>query len=256
MAAGIIYDIREFTTHDGPGIRTTVFLKGCPLRCAWCHNPEGLSPEPQILRSATGERTAGRTYSPEQLAKILNAQSEILRASDGGVTFSGGEPLAQADFLESVLDRLDRLHVVLDTSGCAGPDVFARVAGRCDLIYFDLKLIDRAAHRRYTGVTNDAILGNLGLLPGLGVAFVVRVPLVPGVTDTDENLRAIAETVRPLAGLLRVDLLPYNRAAGGKYASLGLRFDPPFDESQPVNANAGIFRGLGIPVCVRGKDME
>ncbi len=250
MAHGMVADIREFTVHDGPGIRTTVFLKGCPLRCVWCHNPECMSHKPQVMRTATGTRTVGRVYSDEQLAALLNSQAEILAWNEGGVTFSGGEPLAQARFLEAVLDRLQSMHVVLDTSGYAGAQSFSRVARRCNLIYFDLKLADTGLHRRYTGVSNERILRNLRLTPTLGIPVVIRVPLVPGVTDSEENLRAIAAIVRILPNVERVDLLSYNRAAGGKYAPLGLEFQPPFDEARAVNANAGIFQEAGIPVTI------
>jgi len=253
MATGLVADIREFTVHDGPGIRTTVFLKGCPLRCAWCHNPECISKRPQVMSTAVGERTVGRVYTDEQLAALINAQAEILRWNDGGLTVSGGEPLAQARFLEAVLDRLQDVHVVLDTSGYAAERVFMRLAQRCNLIYFDVKLVDNTLHRRFTGVSNDKILHNLRLTSELGVPVVVRVPLIPGVTDTDENLRDIATIVRDLPNLQRVDLLPYNRAAGGKYAPLGQEFHPPFDETQAVNANTAAFREAGIPVTVGGE---
>ena len=122
---GVVFDIRELTVHDGPGLRTTVFLKGCPLRCAWCHNPEGLSPNPQILRSAAGERVAGRNYTSVELATILNRQAPLLR-ENGGVTFSGGEPLMQAAFVADTIDRLEELHVTLDTSGYAPEQDFRR----------------------------------------------------------------------------------------------------------------------------------
>jgi pyruvate formate lyase activating enzyme len=250
MVSGIVSDIRDFTVHDGPGIRTTVFLKGCPLRCAWCHNPETMRREPQIMHTLNGERTVGREYSAKKLATILNAQAEILRWNGGGVTFSGGEPLAQAHFLEAVLDRLEDLHVVLDTSGYVAEDIFGRVAKRCQLLYFDMKLIDPAQHLRFTGASNAVILRNLQSTTDLGVPVVARVPLVPGVTDTDENLRAIATIVQDLPTLQRVDLLPYNRAAGGKYAPLGMEFHPPFDEAQQVNANIEIFRSRGIAVTL------
>src|ERR1039458_1810212 len=146
MQSGMIFDIREFTVHDGPGIRTTVFLKGCPLRCSWCHNPEGMSPCPEIIESPSGKRVVGRIYSAAQLSSILNRQASILSANGGGVTFSGGEPLAQAVFLAEVIDNLTDIHVLLDTSGYAQESDFRRVAQKCDLVYFDLKLIDRAAH--------------------------------------------------------------------------------------------------------------
>ena len=250
MTTGLIFDIKEFAVHDGPGIRTTVFLKGCPLRCSWCHNPEGILPEPQVMHGPAGERVVGVTYTSSELADILNRQAEILRANEGGVTFSGGELLMQAAFVAEVLDRLDDIHVLLDTSGFGGEDDFRLLAGKSDLVFFDLKLIDPAVHRRYTGVDNGPILRNLRVLATLNVPFVVRVPLVPGVTDTDENLAAIAETVRGLEGMLRVDLLPYNKAAGGKYGACGVEFRPDFQETLEVNANTAIFQQAGLTVRV------
>src|SRR5512147_2058540 len=111
MTDGILFDIREFTVHDGPGIRTTVFMKGCPLACMWCHNPEGLSITSQVMQSPVGARIVGTEYSPQELADLLNRQGAILKANEGGVTFSGGEPLLQADFVAEVIDLLDGLHV-------------------------------------------------------------------------------------------------------------------------------------------------
>jgi pyruvate formate lyase activating enzyme len=242
---GLVFDIREWTVHDGPGLRTTVFLKGCPLRCAWCHNPEGLSPEPQVVRGTTGERLAGRTYTPAELASLLNRQAPLLR-DHGGVTFSGGEPLMQAAFVAETIDRLQELHVTLDTSGYAPPEEFRRVAGRCDLVLFDLKLMDREAHRRWTGVDNEPIQRNLAELALLGRPFIIRVPLVPGVTDTPANLRAIARQVSALPGRPRVELLPYNRAAGGKYAACGLEWKPAYHEEAPINANLKPFEDLNV----------
>lgn len=249
---GMIFDIREFTVHDGPGIRTTVFMKGCPLRCAWCHNPESVSRFPEIMRSSIGERIVGKEYTVEQLAAILNRQAQILNLNGGGVTFSGGEPLAQARFLCDVIDRLNGIHVLLDTSGHAPEADFLSVAKMCDLIFFDLKLIDPNAHVRYTGVGNSRILKNLATLSTIGSPYVIRVPLVPGVTDTRENIQAIALIVKDLRGVVRVDLLPYNRAAGGKYRALGKEFCPPFDENQPVSRSLAAFERVGIPVRIIG----
>lgn len=252
MLSGMVFEIREFAVHDGPGIRTTVFLKGCPLHCSWCHNPEGLSPLPQTIQSAVGPRMVGRSYTSRELAAILCRQAEILRANAGGFTFSGGEPLQQAPFVAEVIDRMAGNHVLLDTSGFAPGSDFRLVAEKCDLVYFDLKLHDPIAHLRYTGVSNAPILSNLRLLSAMGVPFVIRVPLVPGITDTEENLSGIAELVRGLTGLIRVDLLPYNRAAGGKYKALGMSFQPGFDEHRPVSANPEPFERAGVPVRVAG----
>ncbi len=250
MTDGILFDIREFTVHDGPGIRTTVFMKGCPLACMWCHNPEGLSRKPQMLQNPAGARIVGRKYSPQELAALLNQQGTILRANEGGVTFSGGEPLLQARFVAEVIDLLDDLHVVLDTSGYGRDQDFRLLLERVDLVYYDLKLIDPQAHQHYTGSANHRILHNLQVLIASGVPFVIRVSLVPGVTDTSDNLSAIARTVQTLPNLLYVNLLPYNQAAGAKYESLGMKFHPEYDEGQLANIQTDVFDQLGIKVSV------
>jgi pyruvate formate lyase activating enzyme len=248
MTTGIVFDIKEFTVHDGPGVRTTVFLKGCPLTCMWCHNPESQSIQPQIIRSPSGDRLAGREYASAELAALLNQQAALLRANEGGITFSGGEPLFQAEFVAEVIDQLDDTHVLLDTCGHAPPADFLLVLARSDLVFYDLKLIDRAAHMHFTGVDNDLILDNLQLLGKSGKPFVIRVPLVPGVTDTDENLVGIAKTVEKMPGLVEVHLLPYNQAAGSKYRYAGMEFKPDYDEARPVKFNMRIFEQAGIKV--------
>jgi pyruvate formate lyase activating enzyme len=250
MTSGIVFDIKEFSIHDGPGIRTTVFLKGCPLSCMWCHNPEGQSRQPQLIRSPAGERISGTVYTAMELASLLNQQVEILMANEGGITFSGGEPLLQADFVIEVIALLVDVHILLDTSGYGREVDFRRLVSQSDLVFFDLKLIDAKAHQHYTGRDNKLILSNLKVLSDTGKPFVVRVPLVPGVTDTDQNLSDIAQTVRGLAGLVRVDLLPYNQAAGSKYEYAGMEFKPEYDETQPVNRNTTAFKQAGIRVNV------
>ena len=250
MTTGIVFDIKEFTIHDGPGIRTTVFMKGCPLSCMWCHNPEGQSMAPQVIGGVAGERLAGQKYTAAELAALLNRQAGVLRANEGGITFSGGEPLLQAQFIAEVFDLLSGLHVVLDTSGYGMERDFRCLVERCDLVFFDLKLIDQVAHRHYTGRDNAMILNNLRILNSSGKPFVVRVPLVPGVTDTDENLAAIARTVCGLSGLQYVELLPYNRAAGSKYQSVGMEFKPDYDETRPLNLNTTPFKQSGVELRV------
>lgn len=248
--AGIVFDVREFAVHDGPGIRTTVFLKGCPLACTWCHNPEGRSPRPQIMRSPSGRRVAGTAYTADELATILRRHADTLRESGGGVTFSGGEPLRQARFVAAVIDRLEGLHVVLDTCGFGSAAAFRRLVLSSDLVFMDVKLVDPAAHRRWAGRDNERIRANLAALPALGRPYVVRVPLIPGVTDTPANLSAIAGLVGKPDNLLRVDLLPYNRAGGGKYAACGMAFEPGFDEDRPPEADTAPFERAGIEVRV------
>ncbi len=247
MTSGIVFDIKEFTIHDGPGIRTTVFLKGCPMSCMWCHNPEGQSLQPQVIRGPADERISGKEYTAIELAALLNQQVDILRTNEGGITFSGGEPLMQADFVAEVIDFLDDVHVLLDTSGYSQEKDFRRLVNRSDLVFFDLKLIDGIAHQHYTGCDNDLILSNLHLLNEMGKPYVVRVPLVPGVTNTNQNLTGIAQYLR---GLLRVDLLPYNKAAGSKYRYAGMEFEPDYDETHELNFNTALFEQAGIKVTV------
>jgi pyruvate formate lyase activating enzyme len=203
---------------------------------------------PQILHNPNGDRVAGRVYTAGELATILNRQAPLLRS--GGVSFSGGEPLLQAAFLAEVIDRFVGLHVVVGTSGYAPEAEFRRVVSRCDLVLFDLKLMDPEAHRRWTGVGNETIHSNLAVLAGLGKPFIIRVPLVPGVTDTEANLRAIARLVRALPRAPRVELLPYNRAAGGKYAACGLTWRPGYDETTAYRADLTPFHELNLEVAI------
>jgi pyruvate formate lyase activating enzyme len=247
---GVIFDIKEFSIHDGPGIRITVFMKGCPLACMWCHNPEGQSFELQQMVSPSGTRMAGEVYTPEGLADFLNRRVGILAPNEGGVTFSGGEPLAQAEFVAEVIDRLEGLHILLDTSGYGREEDLLLLLERVDLVYYDLKLVDPILHRQYTGQDNALILNNLAVLSQSSVPVVIRVPLVPGVTDTDDNLASIAEIARTLPSLVRVDLLPYNRAAGEKYEAAGKRFLPDYVETQPVNARTMLFERVGVKVMI------
>ena len=278
MKKGNVFSIEEFSTFDGPGIRTTVFLKGCPLRCQWCHNPEGQSFENSVLRSPNGcvqcgnciragkvidgkvllnndsvlacpnrlLRWCATEYTPEELTSKLLKNAEILVASGGGVTFSGGEPLSQPDFLVDCLQLLNgKLNRAIQTSGYAPATVFDRVLNFADGFLFDIKLINEQLHKHYTGVSNAAILRNFSVLVDSGVPFVVRTPLIPGVTDTDSNLKAIAEFLRS-RGVDYIELLPYNPMAGSKYALAGMVYQPEFDERLAVNDNLQIFADAGI----------
>ena len=245
-----MFDIVEFAVHDGPGIRTSVFMKGCLLSCSWCHNPEGISTEPQIIRTPVGERISGDVYTPQELADILIKQSQILRANEGGVTFSGGEPLLQAEFIIKVIELLDDVHVTIDTSGYANEEIFRKVMEKVDLVLFDLKVIDEGLHLKYTNVSNKDILHNLKVLSTMNTPYIIRIPLIPGITDSDENLLAIVGKIKHLPGLLRVDLLSYNKTAGAKYSSTGLNFNPGYDEQQEINVNTKIFKEAGVDVYV------
>jgi len=203
------------------------------------------------MDSLAGLREVGRRYTSVDLATLLNKQAEILRNNEGGVTFSGGEPLQQAAFVAEVVEQLDATHVVLDTSGYGTESDFRLVVSCCNLVYFDLKIIDPALHRRYTGVDNAPILRNLATLTVMEIPCVIRVPLIPGVTDSDDNLDAIATAASRLPCLSRVDLLPYNRAAGGKYRLCNKQFSPQFDELRAINVNIEIFEAHGITAVLQ-----
>ena len=256
---GTVFDIKEFTVHDGPGPRITVFLKGCPLRCRWCHNPEGLTQTVQLMEKtnlcthcgrcrilcdhlqckpfgrciqacATGCLSlVGETVSSDELAQKLLQKAALLKQMGGGITISGGEPMLQPEFVCALAEALGGVHKAIQTSGFAAPEVYQRVVGHFDYVMQDIKLADNEAHRRYTGVDNAQILENIRWLQESGKAFVFRVPLIPGITDTEENLLAISRIV----GSCRTELLPYNPMAGAKYPMVGMAYSLAGKENRP-----------------------
>jgi len=280
---GTVFSIEEFATFDGPGIRMTVFLKGCPLRCTWCHNPEGQRVAAEYRRSPNGctgcgaclraaetlsdgsqrlteaseqacvrglVRRCGDSYTPEALCQKILANARILNASGGGVTFSGGEPTVQADFLAACLSHLrGKIHRAIQTCGYTDAVTFASLLGDCDYVLYDLKLMDPALHRKFCGVDNAPILQNYRTLAASGVPFVTRIPLIPGVTDTEENLDAIARLMEEV-GVRYAELLPYNRMAGSKYASVLRTYEPGFDGERAVSARQDVFARHGIRIKI------
>ena len=278
MTTGTIFDIKEFALYDGPGIRTTVFFKGCPLRCTWCHNPEGLSPRPQLMTAVNncthcgkcttvcpqqGQRCTacgkcipacplhlrkicGERCSAKELASHLMKDADFLRKSEGGITFSGGEPTMQSEFLVELSHLLSSVHKCIETCGYCSKKVFSSVLEEMDYIIFDLKLIDPAKHRRYTGVDNRPILDNLELLKESGRPFTIRIPVIPEVNDDDANLNAAAALLEGVPSLEQVELLPYHLTAGAKYPMVGLSYRPGFPAEKRPRLNTDIFRQHGI----------
>ena len=248
---GTIFDIKEMAVHDGPGIRTTVFFKGCPLRCIWCHNPEGLTFEPQLMykeircidckscqKKCENEdcipfgrcihacpenclEITGRKVSAKDLAKELKESSEILGDTFGGFTFSGGEPLAQPEFLLELIEELNGYHLCIETSGFADSKTFKAVIDKLDFVIMDIKLANAALHKQYTGVDNANILNNFEAVKQSGKPYIIRTPLIPNITDTEENLKAI----KGIIGNSEWEKLPFNAAAGAKYKMLGYEWD-------------------------------
>lgn len=281
MLKGIVFDIKEFALYDGPGIRTTVFMKGCPLRCAWCHNPEGLSKQPQLMVSPSScqhcgkcaavcehpdhcvacgkcvahcplglRRIAGTEYTPDELADRLKRDAAILTAAGGGVTFSGGEPLMQWPFVRAVLDRLDSIHTAVETSSYVSDEVFAEAMSRFSLIMMDLKAMDPAVHQKYTGVDNAPILHHARMLCEGDTPFIIRMPVIPGVNDQPAHFEKAAALIKGAPSLIRVELLPYHRTAGAKYAMLQKEYHVDFDETAQPRMMTEPFENAGIPVLV------
>jgi pyruvate formate lyase activating enzyme len=295
---GRIFDIRRYSIHDGPGIRTAVFLKGCSLRCLWCHNPESVDPGPElmhwpsrctrcyaclsvcpvgaIVKDAEGAviigrakcnlcgqcaeaclydamQVVGREMSVEEVLGELEKDKIFYDQSGGGVTLSGGDPLVQAGFAEAILDgcRSRGIHTALDTAGLSRNGVLDRLAPKTDLILFDLKCMDDARHREFTGVSSAPIIDNLKRLAAGRTEVWVRIPLVAGVNDDDENIRLTITLLKSLKRIRRVGILPYHSGGLEKARRIGReslfrKFAPPTEAR--IAAIATAFREAGFEV--------
>jgi len=267
---GIVFDIQRFSIQDGPGIRTTVFLKGCPLRCLWCSNPESQKFPPELFFSeslcvrchrcvevcptgatelnsdgtiqinyelckACGEcvkvcpsgarTTSGKLMSIEEVLDMVKKDSLFYRNSGGGVTASGGEPLYQPDFLIGLFKECQEagIQTALDTSGYARWETIEKILGYVDLVLFDIKHMDSEKHKEYTGVDNKLILRNAEKLAQERKPLIIRVPLIPGYNDSEENIMALARFMRERE-LVRIDLLCYHQFGRKKYEMLGREY--------------------------------
>ncbi|HSJ53521.1 MAG TPA: glycyl-radical enzyme activating protein, partial [Anaerolineae bacterium] len=298
-ARGTVLDIQRCSIHDGPGIRTTVFFKGCPLSCWWCHNPESQAANREIVARqerclgcracedacprgavqfsgggpaidrerctlcgactnachAEALEIVGREMGAAEVLSEIEKDVAFFDESGGGVTFSGGEPLSQPGFLLALLHacRAQEIHTAVDTCGFAPWHVLEQVYPYTDLFLFDLKLLDDGHHRTYTGVSNRLILANLHRLAHLGCEIILRLPLVPGVNDADERVRAMGEFAAGLPHVRRVDVLPYHHIAIQKYARLDrayglLETRPP--SAEWVASRAEILARLGLEVRI------
>jgi pyruvate formate lyase activating enzyme len=285
MEQGKLFDIQFFGVHDGPGIRTLVFLKGCPLQCAWCCNPESQSPEDQIryvdfrckacfncvsacphqaiaplidsIRidfarcSACLERPCldacyngalnltGYTIGTGDLIKIIAKDSAFYRNSGGGVTFTGGEPLSQPEFLAEIIQesKTAGIHTAVETCGYCSQADLERIIPLVDLFLFDIKIVDPKKHMEFTGKSNRVILDNLRYLAKQGKRIIIRFPLIPGITDTQENISDIIELMNRLQ-LTEINLEPYHSLGVPKYTELGMNYslsDITDDSGYPVD---------------------
>lgn len=231
---GLVFDIRHFSVHDGPGLRVTVFLKGCPLSCAWCHNPESQSFETEtcmrIHRLDDKEfeivENIGNRMSVGEVLQEVEKDISIFDESKGGVTFSGGEPLSQPEFLKDLLKacKAKEIHTAIDTSGFAKKSVIESIIPLTDLFLFDIKLVSEDEHKKYTGVSNSIIFKNLDLIVKSNKKVTIRIPLIQNITDTDKNLKLLRETIRKYPEIKRVDILPFHNIAKSKYERFGKNY--------------------------------
>lgn len=299
---GTIFDIKKFAVHDGPGIRTTVFVKGCPLRCQWCHNPESWEQTPQILfyerncigcgkclemcekgalRLEEGVRVydsdlcgrcwkctevcyaeaqvkCGREVTVEEVLVEVEKDRPFYDNSGGGMTISGGEPLAQFEFVKALLEeaRARELHTALDTSGYGRWERIEALLPVVDLFLYDLKLIDPERHRTQAGVPNERILKNLRRLSRSGKPVTIRMPVVPGHNDSEEDIRLLRTFLRALdGGPIRMELLPYHKLALSKYERLGRTYPladleaPPRERMEEIRAE---LQESGVEIILEG----
>ncbi|OFW53908.1 MAG: glycyl-radical enzyme activating protein [Actinobacteria bacterium RBG_13_35_12] len=300
MTTGIIFNIQRYSIHDGPGIRTTVFLKGCPLSCWWCQNPESqLSGQEMIFWGdrciscgacsaicpssaiqikngipitekekcilcgkciekcpALAREMIGKKMTVESVIKEIEKDLVFYEESDGGVTFSGGEPLGQSEFLESLLNACQekKIHTAVDTSGYISWEILEKVAPKVNLFLYDLKIMDSERHRKYTGVSNEIILENLKKLSSAYHNISVRFPVIPGINDDDQNIRETGEFLSSLK-ITQVNLLPYHYIGIDKYKRLGRTYklvitQPPSEEK--LSEISGILSKFNLKVKLRG----
>lgn len=287
MDQGTLFDIKRYAIHDGPGIRTTLFFKGCPLKCWWCHNPEGISSRLELILkpnrcleecdlclSSCPEKAlskpdgrirverdscrvhglcaeacptgalevVGETRTVDEVMREIRKDRIFYERSGGGVTFSGGEPLQQIEFLAGLLKecRKDDLHTVVDTSGHAPYERLEEIRDTVDLFFYDLKHLDPEKHREMTGVSNEIILDNLRRLSETGSRIQIRVPVVRGVNDDTGHTGRMAEFLGSLPGIRDISLLPYHSMGNQKYKNLDVSCPNPEAEPPSEAAMAGI----------------
>ena len=301
MKNGVIFDIRKYSIHDGPGIRTTVFFKGCPLRCWWCHNPEGQDVEPELVYrksrcigcdecskscqreaislvaqsiSVNREKCvpcnnccrvcpsdalsiAGKQMTVKEILEEIEKDRTFYEESRGGVTFSGGEPLMQPDFLNALLNECKEraIHTAVNTCGFAQYEIIDRIRDKVDLFLYDIKTMDNRKHRKYTGASNEQILKNLKKLAESGSSIVISFPIIPGINDDDKNVTRTAKFISSLPNIQQVNLLPYHRAGIEKYKNLGKpykldKIQPP--SNQRVKSVKEKMEAFGIRVGIGG----
>ena len=266
MNKGLIFDFKRYAVHDGPGIRTTVFLKGCAATCWWCHNPESQEERIETITRKNifdgnifeEHETIGKEMTVDQVISEIEKDQIFYEESSGGVTFSGGEPLVQPDFLHELLIRCRELeiHTALDTSGYAPEDVFKLIMKKVNLFLFDLKFIDDNLHQKYTGVSNANILMNLKILAESENEVILRFPVIPGITDSSKNTDEILQFITELDSIIHtIDILPFHKIAKHKYSKLNKEYlmpNTPEPSEKSLIAIKSKFEHAGLKVSIGG----
>ena len=300
MTTGTVFNIQRYSIHDGPGIRATVFLKGCPLNCWWCQNPESqLSGQEMIFWGdrcigcgacsticpsgaiqikngipvtekekcilcgkciekcpALAREMIGEKLTTKEVIKEIEKDLIFYEESGGGVTFNGGEPLKQSEFLKSLLNccQEKKIHIAVDTSGYISWEILNKISSKVDLVLYDLKIMDNERHKKYTGVSNEVILKNLKKLSSIHNNIFVRFPVIPGINDDYQNIKETGEFLSSLK-IAQVNLLPYHYIGIDKYRRLGKTYklattQPPSEEK--LSEISVILKKFNLSVKLRG----
>ena len=223
---GKIFNIQKFSINDGPGIRTTVFFKGCPLHCRWCSNPESQNRNAAIADAMENELYSGRDYTVEEVIRVVRQDVDFYIESGGGMTLSGGEALQQMAFAEALINaaHAENISCAVETTGFVDPDRFLEFLPLPDLYLYDFKHYDREIHRQYTGVYNDIILENLRALVAAGKPVIARIPVIPRFNVGIRHARGLAATLADI-GVREVHLLPFHQFGEKKYEELGIDYE-------------------------------
>ena len=266
MMKGVIFDIKRFSVNDGPGIRTTVFFKGCPLNCLWCHNPEGRSYKIQEVmgshmigyKSFACTETIGREITVNEVIDEIEKDRVFYEESNGGVTLSGGEPLFHFEFLFELLKTLKNknIKIAVDTTGFTETEYLKSILEYVDLFLYDIKAMDDNIHFKYTGVSNKIIFDNLAFILNNGGNVIIRYPVIPGVNDSENDISLLRKFILKQNGKIKeIDFLPFHNIANNKYKKLNM--DNTFKDTPSLNKAdlVGLksqFEEIGLKVKIGG----
>ena len=255
--SGRVFDIQKFSTHDGPGIRTVVFLKGCILRCRWCCNPESQSHRIERMKTGGKIKTVGYDTTVEEVMKKVRQDMPYYRRSGGGVTLSGGEALAQSEFAAALLSAAkdEGINTAVETTACLPFDMISEPLKYLDTVLCDIKHMNSEKHEKFCGLRNELILSNIRKIADSGAHMIIRVPTIPGFNDTEEEISDIARFAASLSGVDEIHLLPYHRLGYDKYVGLGRDY-PMGDVQSPskdkMNLLAAAAEKFGLTVVIGG----